>query len=251
MCEKEKTLKIAKPQVIPLQDIDGEAILLKIQEAAKTCYQSHKSTDDIESAKRIVKSLIQSGHHSMLEFGGTIGMRYITNIAGYKDLRTHRLSTWAVESTRWANYSKGKYGSELTFLDPVEFKDDPKKYARWERCMQMIENSYMELAKLGAKPDQLSLLLPQSTKAEANVIANLVEWRHILALRSSIARTGHARPSIVELMDQTLEIFHEKIPIIFDDLYEELQAKRLQKKIEEEKNKQLKINFDETNQHTK
>ncbi len=243
-------MKIVQPQVIPLQEIDGNQILLKIQEAAKTCYQSHKDTDDIESAKRIVKSLITSGHHSMLEFGGTIGMRYITNIAGYKDLRTHRLSTWAVESTRWANYSKGKYGSELTFLDPVEFHGDDKKYSRWARCMQMIEQSYMELAKMGAKPDQLSLLLPQSTKAEANVIANLVEWRHILSLRSSIAKTGKARPSIVGLMDQTLELFHEKIPIVFDDLYEQLQAKRALQKIEEEKKKQLKIPFEEI-QNTK
>ena len=243
-------MKIITPQVIPLQEIDGNQILLKIQEAAKTCYQSHKDTDDIESAKRIVKSLITSGHHSMLEFGGTIGMRYITNIAGYKDLRTHRLSTWAVESTRWANYSKGKFNGQLTFLSPKEFKKDSAEYAKWAQCMKMIEESYMELAKMGAKPDQLSLLLPQSTKAEANVIANLVEWRHILSLRSSIAKTGHARPSIVELMDQTLELFHEKIPIVFDDLYEQLQAKRALQKIEEEKNKQLLIPF-EKNQKVK
>lgn len=243
-------MKIITPQVIPLQEIDGNQILLKIQEAAKTCYQSHKDTDDIESAKRIVKSLIASGHHSMLEFGGTIGMRYITNIAGYKDLRTHRLSTWAVESTRWANYSKGKYGSSLSFLDPAEFKDDPKKFDKWCRCMLEIEKAYMELAKMGAKPDQLSLLLPQSTKAEANVIANLVEWRHILSLRSSIAKTGKARPSIVELMDQTLELFHEKIPVVFDDLYEQLQAKRALQKIEEENKKQLLIPF-EGNQKVK
>lgn len=243
-------MQIVKPQVTPLQEINGEQILLKIQDAAKTCYQTHKDTDNIESAKRIVKQLIQSGHLSMLEFGGTIGMRYITNIAGYKDLRTHRLSTWAVESTRWANYSKGKFNGQLTFLDPKEFKKDSAEYAKWAQCMKMIEESYMELAKMGAKPDQLSLLLPQSTKAEANVVANLVEWRHILSLRSSIAATGHARPSIVELMDQTLELFHDKIPVVFDDLYEQLQQKRLEKKYAEEQKKQLKIQFD-NNEKTK
>lgn len=237
-------MKIVEGSVTPLHEINGNQILLRIQDAAKTCYQTHKITDDIESAKRIVKNLLDSGHNSMLEFGGTIGMRYITNIAGYKDLRTHRLSTWAVESTRWANYSKGKFGGELTFLDPIEFSKDSAEYAKWAKCMKMIEDSYMELAKMGAKPDQLSLLLPQSTKAEANVITNLVEWRHILSLRSSIAKTGHARASIVELMDQTLELFHEKIPVIFDDLYEQLQQKRLEKKYAEEQKKQLKIQFD-------
>ena len=222
-------MKIVQPQAIPLQEIDGEQMLMKIQNAAKTCYQSHKDTDDIESAKRITKSLLLSGHHSMLEFGGSIAMRYITNIAGYKDLRTHRLSTWAVESTRWANYSKGRFGSELTFLEPIEFTKDSSEYKIWLRSMQTIEQDYMELANMGARPDQLSLLLPQSTKAEANVIANLVEWRHILSLRSSVAKTGEARPSIIYLMDQTLELFHNKIPVVFDDLYEQMQAKKAEK----------------------
>lgn len=221
-------MKIVQPNVQLLHDINGEEFLLRIQNAAKTCYQTHKVTDDLESAKRITKQLIDSGHLSMLEFGGTIGVRFITNIAGYKDMRTHRLSTWAVESTRWANYSKGKFGSELTFLEPDEFKKGTPEYQKWLECMQMIEKSYMELAKMGVKPDQLSLLLPQSLKAEANIIANAVEWRHIFNLRTSIAKTGHARPSIESLMNKTLEIFHEKIPVVFDDQYELLQQKKLE-----------------------
>lgn len=222
-------MRIIEGSVTPLQEINGDQILLRIQDAAKTCYQSHKITDDVESAKRIVKSLLNSGHLSMLEFGGTIGVRYITNIAGYKDLRTHRLSTWAVESTRWANYSKGKYNNELTFLEPVEFKKGTPEYTKWLETMKMIEKAYMDLAKMGAKPDQLSLLLPQSTKAEANVIANIPEWRHIFNLRTSIAKTGHARPSIEQLMNKTLEIFHEKIPVVFDDQYALLRQKLKEK----------------------
>lgn len=221
-------MRIVPSQVIPLQEIDGNKILLQIQEAAKTCYQTHKATDDIESAKRIVKRLIESGHHSMLEFGGNIAMRYITNIAGYKDLRTHRHSTWAVESTRWANYSKDKFNNGLTFIAPVEIEPNTPEYQIWLNSMLVTEQNYLEMAKLGAKPDQLSLILPQSLKAEANVIANIPEWRHILSLRSSIAATGHARPCIAEIMDETLELFHAKIPVIFDDLYEKLQLKKLE-----------------------
>ena len=219
-------MKIVKSSIQPLSEINGEEILLKIQNAAKTCYQSHKDTDNIDSAKRIVKSLLNSGHLSMLEFGGTIGMKYITNIAGYKDLRTHRLSTWAVESTRWANYSNGRFGNELTFIKPVEIETDSEEYNIWLKAMQAAEDNYMAMAKLDAKPDQLSLILPQSLKAEACVIANIPEWRHILSLRSSIAATGHARPCIKEIMDPTLELFHKKIPIVFDDLYEQYLQKK-------------------------
>lgn len=131
------------------------------------------------------------------------------------------MATFAIESTRYANYSKDKFGNELTFIDPIEIKDKTnEEYEIWKQTMQIIEQSYMNLAKLGMKPDVLSLILPHSTKAEFNISANLREWRHILSLRSSIAATGHARPCITQIMDPTLELFHKEIPIIFDDLWE-------------------------------
>ena len=242
-------MRVVPSQVIPLEEIDGEKILLRIQDAAKTCYQTHKDTDNIESAKRIVKNLMASGHYSMLEFGGNIAMRYITNIAGYKDLRTHRLSTWAVESTRWANYSKDKFNNGLTFIKPVEIEPNTQEYQLWLNTMELIEKNYLVMAKLGAKPDQLSLILPQSLKAEANVICNIPEWRHILSLRSTIGATGHVRPSIAEIMDKTLELFHEKIPVVFDDLYEQLQQKCSEQKLKELEKIQLTIPFEEFKQN--
>ena len=109
-------MKIVPASFEPLVPINGEDMLLTIQKAAKTCYQTEKMTDDIESAKRIVKMLIDSGHHSMLEYGNII-MRYTSNIAAYKDLRTHRHSTFSVESSRWCAYDRGRFGGEIRFLD--------------------------------------------------------------------------------------------------------------------------------------
>lgn len=212
-------MKIIKPEVRPISDINGEDILLTIQRIAKTCYKSYKDSDNIESAQRIVRQLIKSGHTSMLEFA-TITMNYISNVAAYKDLTRQRLATFAVESTRYANYNKEKFGNELKFLEPVEFQKDSPEYEIWKQTMQVIEDNYMKLSKMGAKPDKKSLLLPHSLAAEFNIGANLREWRHILSLRSSVAATGHARPCIAQIMDPTLELFHAKIPVIFDDLYE-------------------------------
>ena len=120
-------MKVVKPSIQPLTNINGEEALMLIQKVAKTCYQTEKTTDDIESAKRIVRSLIVSGHHSMLEFYN-ITMRYVSNIAAYKDLRTHRHSTFAVESTRWCSYDKGKFDGQIKFLDPVEIPKGTLKY---------------------------------------------------------------------------------------------------------------------------
>lgn len=213
-------MKVVKPQITPLTNINGEEALMLIQKVAKTCYQTEKTTDDIESAKRIVRQLIASGHHSMLEFYN-ITMRYVSNIAAYKDLRTHRHSTFAVESTRWCSYNKGKFDGQIKFLDPVEIPKDSLKYQVWLNGCQQAEKNYMDMISLGAKPDEASLLLPQSTAAEFNVTANLREWRHILNLRACNA-TGHARPCVNEIMCETLKLFNEKVPVVFEDLYKKM-----------------------------
>lgn len=218
-------MQIIEAEIKPITEIDGKEALLTIQRVAKTCYKSYKDADDIESAKRIIKALIDSGHHAMLEFY-SITMNYISNVAAYKDLTRHRHGSFAIESTRYCNYSKGKYSNELKFLNPVEIQASSEEYKIWLKAMQAAEDNYLEMAKLGAKPDQLSLILPHSTAAEFNISANLREWRHILSLRSSIAATGHARPCIKQIMNQTLELFHEKIPVVFDDLYEQYLSKK-------------------------
>ena len=221
-------MQLVQPQIKPLSSINGEDALMAIQRCAKTCYKSYKDCDDIESAKRIAKQLILSGHTSMLE-NYIITMNYISNVAAYKDLTRHRHGSFSIESTRFCNYSKDKYNGEVKFLYPVEIDHDSPLYQYWLNSMLITERNYIEMAKLGAKPDQLSLLLPHSTAAEFNITANLREWRHILSLRSSVAATGHARPCVKEIMDPTLELFHKNIPVIFDDLYEQYLINKQQK----------------------
>jgi len=215
-------MQIVQAQIKPITDISANDALLAIQRVAKTCYKSYSDSDDIESAKRLTKALLASGHTAMFEFYN-ITMNYISNIAAYKDLTRHRHASYAIESTRWCNYSKDKHNGEIKFLDPIEISKDTKKYDLWIKAMQQAEQNYLEMAAEGALPDELSLVLPQSTAAEFNISANLREWRHILSLRSSVSSTGHARPCICQIMDATLELFHQNIPVLFDDLYEKMQ----------------------------
>lgn len=217
-------MKIVQAQIKPITKIDGEDALLTIQKVAKTCYKTNKDTDNMASAMRIAKQLMESGHHSMFEFYN-ITMKYLSNIAAYKDLRTHRHSTFAVESTRWCNYSKGKFGNEISFLMPIEIPTDTIQYQVWLNGCQQAEQNYMDMMSMGATPDQASLLLPQSTAAEFVVTANIREWRHILSLRA-VGTTGKPRPCVQQIMEPTLELFHKKIPVLFDDLYEQMMQKQ-------------------------
>lgn len=222
-------MQIVKAKITPISEINGNEALRIIERCAKTCYKSYKDSDDIESAKRIVRTLLASGHTSLLE-NYIITMNFLSNVCAYKDLTRSRVGfSYSIESTRWCNYSKGKFGNEIKFLDPIEIPDkNSKKYALWVKSMQDAENNYIEMSKLGATPDELSLILPQSTAAEFNITGNLRAWRQMFDLRA-LDVTGHARPCIHEIMEPTLELFHNKIPVVFDDQYEQLKRKNLEK----------------------
>lgn len=215
-------MKIVEAQISPITPINGNEIAKALEQVARTCYKSHdKTTDNGESAIRILQTLANSGHGAMFEHY-SITMRYVSNIAAYKDLTRHRPASYAIESTRWCNYSKGKFGNEIKFLNPIEIPKDSLKYQVWLNAMQKAEDYYMTMASMGAKSDELSLLLPQSTAAEFNITANLREWEHIFNLRA----VGHSRPCVKQIMQPTLELFHSKIPVVFDAVYKKLQLER-------------------------
>ncbi len=133
----------------------------------------------------------------------------------YKDLTRHRHCSFAIESTRYCNYSKEKFGNEITFIKPCNMEDN-ELYVCWEQVMRNIENYYNVMSKIGAKPDQLRMLLPHSTAASVVMKANIREWRHILRLRTSPA----AHPSVQQIMKMTLAEFKKNIPVLFDDIGE-------------------------------
>jgi len=235
-------MQIVEYSVNEISKINGEEALKLIQRIAKTCYKSYSDKDDTESAKRLVRSLIASGHHSLLE-NYIITMNYVSNIAAYKDLTRSRVGfSYAIESTRWCNYSKDKYDGEIKFLDPVEIPKNSTKYKIWKTAMEQAEYQYMKMASQGAKPDELSLLLPQSTAAEFNITGNLRAWRNLFDLRV-LDKTGHARPCIHQIMDPTLKLFHEKIPVVFDDQWEQFRALEETQKIKQQQKQQLSMEF--------
>ena len=208
-------MKIIEPKVEIISAIDGEKMLKQIELAARNCYKSEdKITEDCSSAKKIITMLMSKHHDAMLEFADII-VRLTCDIGVYKDLTRHRHCSFAIESTRYCNYSKEKFGNEITFIKPCNMEDN-ELYVCWEQVMRNIEYYYNVMSKLGAKPDQLRMLLPHSTAASVVMKANIREWRHILKLRTSPA----AHPSVQQIMKMVLAEFKKNIPVLFDDIGE-------------------------------
>lgn len=135
----------------------------------------------------------------------------ICDIGAYKDITRHRLASFSIESTRYCNYAKGKFGSELTMIEPCNIDKGSEMYSIWLKAMTEIEQNYMKMAELGAKGDQLRMLLPHSTKADMIMTANVSEWQHVFALRCHSA----AHPSVQLVMKKVLAECYKIWPQFF------------------------------------
>lgn len=116
------------------------------------------------------------------------------------------------------NYSKGKFGSEITFIKPCNIEEESYLWDLWLLQMTVVENTYKTMAEFGAKPDQLRMILPHSTAAEVCMTANLRAWRHIFKMRCHPA----AHPSVQQIMKMVLSEFNKLLPEIFNDVAEEV-----------------------------
>lgn len=131
-----------------------------------------------------------------------------------------REASFAQESTRYCNYSNGKYGSEITVIDPCFWPGDDDANFVWESECTNIEAVYNKLSKDLNKPAQQSrAVLPTSVKADIVVTSNLQHWRHMFNLRACDA-TGPAHPQMKEVMIPALLEMKQKYDFAFGDLVE-------------------------------
>lgn len=124
-------MKIVNPKYEILTDISEGGIkeLQQIERVARVCYKSEdKITPDGESAKKLVGFLVKQGHEAMLEHS-QLSVLFTCDRGVANELVRHRIASFAQESTRYCNYSKEKFGGELTFIRPyyIDVTDTDKK----------------------------------------------------------------------------------------------------------------------------
>ncbi len=205
-------MKIIEPGFKINSEIDGSKILKAIELCGRVCYKSEGSITD-ESATGFIRRLVKSGHESVLEHE-KITVTIICDRGVSHEIVRHRIASYSQESTRYCNYSKDKFGNEITLIKPFFWKDEPEKYQIWLDTMQQIENAYINLINLGATPQEARSILPNSLKTEIVVTMNLRAWRHFFKLRTP----KDAHPQIREIAIPLLNKFKELIPVVFDDL---------------------------------
>ena len=90
------------------------------------------------------------------------------------EFRTHVGLSHLAESTRYCNYSKDKFGNEVTFIEPC-WLNLPTDYAVYSgdnsfnyfmQALENAENWYLNLLKEGLTPQQARSVLPLGIKSE-------------------------------------------------------------------------------------
>jgi len=201
-------VEIVNPSHEILDDIDGNAILKKLELAGRTAYKSEELIDSV-SAIKFIRNIVKRGHESVIEHIN-LSVRFICDRGVTHEIVRHRLVAYTQESTRYCNYNK----KGVTYIKPFFFKENSEQYQYWLRAMSQCETEYNMLILSGASPQEARSVLPNSLKTEIVCTANLREWRHILKLRTSQA----AHPQMRELMIPLLNELKERIPVIFDDI---------------------------------
>ena len=215
-------MKIIKPSYEILTPISDGGIkeLQHIEKIGRVCYKSEdRITDDGESAKKFVKMLISNGHEAMIEHS-SLSVKFVVDRGVSHELVRHRIASFAQESTRYCNYSKDKFGNEITVILPCFFDtgmgilSNSLVYQEWKLACECAEERYFNLLKMGATPQQARTVLPNSLKTEITITANYREWRNFFKLRTAEA----SHPQMREVTIPLLKEIKTLIPIIFDDI---------------------------------
>lgn len=128
----------------------------------------------------------------------------------------HRVFSFAQESTRYCNYSKDKFGNQITFIQPSWITLDKEIAPINELCFltkqydtddpnlrylaSLVEASctYVLLLNKGWTPQQARAVLPNSLKTELVMTGFVSDWKHFFDLRA-IGTTGQPHPQAKEL----------------------------------------------------
>lgn len=103
------------------------------------------------------------------------------------------------------NYLKERFGSSVSFAIPVWLKENEE--SEFKEDLKTVESIYFKWLKKGWQPQQAAYFLIQGTKAEIVMTGFASDFKHFFDLRSEIAKTGKAHPTVVELVEPLRQEF--------------------------------------------
>ena len=116
-----------------------------------------------------------------------ITIHITTNRGVTHELVRHRVFSFTQESTRYCNYSQGKFGEELTFIKPAWYDSEKDTLLKqlYDETLYNCEQIYLTLIKGNFKPQEARGILVNDLKAEIYMTGTMSQWKEFLKLRNT------------------------------------------------------------------
>lgn len=197
-------------------------MLLNIERAGRTSYQSETKPITEETASRFVRMLIRNGHYSVIEHSLMTVLFTCVSRGLTHELVRHRLAAFTQESTRYVDYSKGEVDLDrfqAGFIAPPSADVDALhtlpdgRQLSFADMLQIAEDFYRTLRQDGWLPEDARQILPTALESDIVVTANFREWRHIFQLRTAKDAHWEIRSAVGKLLLHVQTI----LPAVFGD----------------------------------
>lgn len=143
-----------------------------------------------------------------------ISVKFVCDRGILAEFTRHRVFSFVAESTRFCNYSKDKFGNELTFIIPCWITDLEERFdkeyhhtmndnnKKWFDLCIDVEQVYNDMIKEGWKPQQARSVLPNSLKTELIMTGTIEQWNGFFNLRCATDAHPQARELAISLQDE-------------------------------------------------
>ncbi|MHB1017452.1 MAG: FAD-dependent thymidylate synthase [Coriobacteriia bacterium] len=184
-----------------------------IAAAARLCYApvgaaELTETMSDEAVRRVLKTIITSGHTSALEHASyTFAIDGVSRALTHQLVR-HRLASYNQQSQRYVTYAH-----EPVFVTPPSVAGDPDVAARFAEATRAAFDAYRALVDAGVPAEDARYLLPNAMETKIVVTMNIRELLHFFELRCC----KRAQWEIRELALAMLALAEPTAPYIFMD----------------------------------
>ena len=154
-----------------------------------------------------------------------VTVRFTTDRGVSHEFVRHRVFSFAQESTRYCNYSKDRFGKEITFIAPswmdntsFENVDNYLHGREYDmsfgsinlvNALSQCELCYLSMINEGLKPQQARAVLPNALKTELVMTGFVSDWKHFFDLRA-IGTTGAPHPDAKALAEPLMGEFYKR-----------------------------------------
>lgn len=181
--------------------------------AARLCYAPVGAAELLETMsddaiRRVLKTIITSGHTSTLEHASyTFAIDGVSRAMTHQLVR-HRLASYNQQSQRYVSFAE-----EPAFVVPPAVAADAAKAELFEQATRAAFSAYRGLIEAGVEPEDARYLLPNATETKIAVTMNIRELLHFFELRCC----KRAQWEIRDVAQRMLELVEPTAPYIFMD----------------------------------